>query len=437
MQTNDEQGFALFYSLLVTLVVGGIVAVVFATSITETRQSALELDFEDTVHVAEASAERLLQQLQADATIDSGVTGPGAGDHAAWAINEALRVDGAGAFVHDVIDVGEGESVALRPDDDDREFIFGVGFVPSRDAVVAGVEDAYTRVVRVQVAFTPSAFSAQDALLAGGSLKMNGSFDIGGTSGSVHTNGALQVSGTSGEVAQGITYTGTCAMSPCTGTADAPISGPLDPKPVPEVNILNTWATPEAKQVATEGDWYDYCSGTWYQRGPLDAAPCTGTVMGSFPAWWPWAGTTFTGNDTGVSSIDGVFFFRDDVDLDIKRPNGSMSVLTGGDMIVGPSASAPSIDGRLTGIFLLADGDITMRANLTALELDTPAVVMSNQSLRFIGNPDTTNIAFIARDELNAGTTYSGTGDVVYNGGALPNFGGGGVPLVVQWDEVR
>lgn len=436
---SGEDGVALFYVLLVTLVVGGIVAVVIASAMTENKQAALELDFEDTVHIAEAGAEALLQELKEDNEFNSGVAGPGAGDPATWAVNEALREDGSG-YVHDKIDLGEGEVVALRPNDDDAEFIYGVGFTPSREAYDDGLGDPYVRVVRVQVAFTPSAFAADNALLAGGNLKMSGNFDIRGANGSVHSNGALDINGSSGFVEDGVTYSGSCKQDPCDGTSDVPVSGPRDPEPVPEVDILETWDTRPAELAAAAGEFYDYCSGVWYQRGESDPAPCTGTQLGTagnpFPADWPWMGTTFEGVD-GASGVTGTYFFRDDVDLDVKRPNGSVTFITGGDISIGPSANAPTLDGHLPGIFMLAEGDILLKANFDAAELQTPAVIMANGTLTFAGNPDTVNVAFIAVDELKSGSEYKGTGTVRYDGGALPDFGGGGVPVVVQWDEIR
>lgn len=436
---HREEGVALFYALLVTLIVGGIVAVVFATAITENRQAALELDFEDTVHVAEAGAEQLLQELAEDSSFNSGVAGPGAGDPAQWAVTEALRKDAGGNFIHnDPLDLGEGESIALRPNDDDAEFIYGVGFTPSRQAFDDGIGDPYVRVVRVQVAFTPSAFAADVALLAGGNLKMSGNFDISGTNGAVHTNGAIEIAGSSGSVSKGVSYSGSCTKG-CSGSGSVAVSGPVDPEPVPEVDILDTWNTNAARVAAAAGEWYDHCAGVWYQRNELDTAPCQGDQLGGtvpFPADWPWAGTSFEGVDGG-SSVTGTYFFRDDVDLDVKRPNGSITFITGGDITVGPSANAPTLDGHLPGIFMLADGDINLKANFDAAELDSPAVIMSNKTLVFNGNPDTVNVAFIARDELRAGSTYKGTGTVMYDGGALPDFGGGGFPVVVQWDEVR
>ena len=149
---HGQEGIALFYALLVVLVVGGIIAVTMAAATTELNQSAFELDFEDTVHVAEAGVESTLQQLPEDNDYTN-VAGPAAGaDENAWAIAAATKQTG-GTYDLPAIDTGEGDAVGIRPMGTNTEYVYGVGFTPSRDAFVNGVGDPYARVVRVQVGF--------------------------------------------------------------------------------------------------------------------------------------------------------------------------------------------------------------------------------------------------------------------------------------------
>lgn len=432
-----DDGFAMVYALLVVLVVSGIVGIVFATAKSEQDQAAFELDFEDTVHVAEAGAEVFLQRLANNPDDTSGIDGPTATGQgpAAWALAVATAQEASGAYLLDPVEpliaLGEGEAVAIRPSGADANFIYGVGFTPSREAYVNGIGSAYARVVRVQVAFSSRRFSGESALLSGGNLTMNGGFLITGDRGSVHSNGGLKVNGVSGVAEEGISYSGTCTSLLCLGTVVARITGPVAAVPIPEVDPGNVWGTDDALELAAEGLWFDYCAGLWFQRAASDLSPCSGVAMSSPPATW--IGTSFA----GTSTARGVYFFRDEVDVDISRPNGSITIVTDGDITIGPSASQPSLDGLYPGLFLLAGGDITLQANLLATELQRPALVFANGSMTFIGNPITDNISFVARDSLGFGTTFSGTGIINYDGGAIPDLGENGEPIVVQWDEVR
>lgn len=426
---DDESGVALFYSLLVAVVVAGIVAVVFATTLTESDQARFELNFEDTIHVAEAGAEVYLARLTEDADLTSAVDGPETTgeDPSTWALRVATQQTVPGTFDFDVIDTGEGETVALRPQGDDAEYVYGVGFTPSRDAFLADTGEPYARVVRVQVAFSPSDFEGDFALLAGGNVTMSGNYKVYGDAGAVHTNGAISRNG-SGTVERGISYSGSCTKG-CNST----VTGPVDSVPIERVDVRDTWGTDDAITVAGEGDWYDYCSGVWRQRAPGDTAPCQGTVV-SAPSGW--GGTTY--NNPATPS-DHVYYFAGGEDLDVKKLDGNITIITDGSIDVGPSANLPPFDARYPGLLLLAGGDIEIGGNSDSFAATNPALVFANGNIELSGTMQTNEVAFVARDSTNIGTSYKGggSGSVTYNGGAIADLGGDGYPIVLQWDEVR
>lgn len=432
---NDEDGIALFYALLVTLVVGGLVAIVFATAIGEQRQAAFELDFEDTIHVAEAGAEIYLGRLVDDNELNSGVDGPDAlgVDPADWAVDEATRKVG-GAYVHPAVPSAEGETVAIRPTGEDAEFVYGVGFTPSRDAYVNGIGEPYVRVVRVQVAFAPNIYDPQHAMLTGGNLKLAGNYKIEGSNGAVHTNGAIEITGSSGTASGGVSYSGSCTK----GCGQA--SGPVAPEEIQALKLEDFWDSPEAEVVTAENDFYEYCSGTWYRRSIAANAPCdgTGTVVGpGNPSIQPWSGTSY---NNPAAPTDGVFYFNGDVDVDVKSPTGKLSIFTGGDIAIGPSSNTAPPDARYPGWYLFAEGSITIGGNAASGSFATakPAVVWANKTIDLKGTLETNEIAFVAIDDASIGSSYAGGGNgrIRFNGNASIVVPGEKVPLVVQWDEI-
>lgn len=452
-RSTSEQGVALFYALLVTLVVGGIVAVIFARTITEQRQSAFELDFEDTVHVAEAGAEVYMGRLAEDNSVTSEVDGkevegPEAvgQDPATWAIEEATRKSDGLTYDHDKVTLAGGETVALRPSGEDNEFIYGVGFVPTREAyeahIATGAGEAYARVVRVQVAFAPNTFQPDHAMLTGGNLDLSGGYEIYGSSGSVHTNGAIAIDGSSGTADSGISYSGSCNK----GCDQA--SGPVAEEPIQELDIEDFWSSPEAIEITGAGDWYDYCAGTWYKRSLNDDYPCHGTngpVGSTDPNIEPWTGLNY--NNPLVDS-DAVYYFHDEDrdsdagndNIEVKQPSGELTFITAGTVDIGPTADADPPTARYPGWFIVAEDDVTVGGNASSgsFETDDSSIVWSNKTITLSGTIETKEVAFVAVDDASIGSSYKGGGggSITYNGDAFGTIPGEKVPIVVQWDEI-
>lgn len=421
---SGEEGIALFYALVVALLVAGIIAVTLAAAQSELRQSAFELDFEDTVHIAEAGVEAKLQQLPADNDYTDPVPGPTPGqDEWDWAV-AAATAQTAGSYDLPAIDTGEGETVGIRPTGTNTEFVYGVGFTPSRDAYVNGIGEPYARVVRVQVAFTSTVVPGEDAVKTDGSITIrSNAYEIRGTKGSLHSNGAIDISNDNTD--EGITYSGSCNAA-CVGT------GPIDPKPVPLLEIEDPWGTDDAIAVAAAGDWYDYCSGIWYQRGAGDLAPCTGTNVGALPEW---SGLTLT----QASNLNRVYWIDDPGTVSISKVSGPGTVIARGDIDVGPSANVPAMTPRYPGLWLFTEGDLDIGGNADAASAATPAIAYARGTLTLRGTMNTNGIAYIAKDANLLGSAYQGGGNGVirYDGGAAADLGGDGTPLVLRWEEIR
>lgn len=442
---QDESGVTLVYALLVALVVGAVVAVTFAFAFGEQRQAAFELDFEDTIHTAEAGVETALQELADDSdwtAVDTGgtaVSGPSVlQDRYDWAIAEATAQTG-GVYDLPAIDTGEGETVAIRPADTDTEWVYGVGFTPTRDAFVNGTGESFARVVRTQVSFSPTTFNGEFAVLVGGNINItSNAYKISGNNGSLHSNGAINIS--KDNVDETISFSGSCTGSQCPDN-NASVQGPVDPITIPSIFAIDVWETAEAQSIAGVGDWYDYCDGTgaytgasgtgWYQRDAADTQPCQGTSVGS-----PFgiSGTSLN----NVSNPGAVFYFDTTAAVDVKKVSGEATIIALGDIDQGPSASSPALEPRYPGLLFVTEGNLDIGGNAETTGA-TPGLAYARGNLTLRGTANSTGIAYVARDAANIESQYlgGGNGEVNYNGGASTNLGGDGDPIVLRWEELQ
>ena len=445
VEPHGEEGIALFYALLVAIVVAGIVTVVAVTSMGEVRQSAFELDFEDTLHVAEGGLEVALQELDGSSqytTIGADgtpVLGPGSSeDTFEWAVNAATATSSTSPSGYNLpaIGFGEGEAVAIRPEGRDANYVYGVGFTPSRDAYP---ENAYVRVVRSRVGFTDTEVDGEFAILAGQELAGgSGAYGVGGLNGSIHTNGTLSlkqdyVSGT-------ISFSDPAG---CTGDVCPPddehVIGPVPPASVPSSTIDDIWKRPAARQVAEEGTWYDYCDGTgrhtgnqgkgWYIRdADNDDAPCTGQWLTGSVEPDGWNGLDLKDvNDTGA-----VYWIDSTSEVTVTKASWRLSVMALGNIRFSTSANAPGMRARYPGLLMYSEGDVDVGGNATSVDPDG-SIIYAGGDLTLRGTTSSVGISYVAQGTA----TVSGTAQVSYDGNARADIGGDGDPLFLGWEEVH
>lgn len=441
---SAEDGVAMFYALLVVLVVGGVVAVVMATSMGELRQSAAELDFEDSLHLAEAGLEITLQRLNEDsayATVGEDgalVLGPTSVEEPFdWAVEAATEPNASSPSGYNLpaVDFGEGEAVAIRPSGTHANYAYGIGFHPSRDAYADGHPEAYTRVVRVQMGFSDTEVAGEFAVLAGVRISnTGGAYGVGGLNGSIHTNGELAL--THDNVDGTISYTGDCTGSVCAGDPD--VEGPVEEVTLPEKTIDDIWGTPDAEEIASDGDWFDYCDGTgrhtgvsgagWYQRGAGDDAPCSGTKLVSPSQPDGWSALNFS----SIKNPDAVYWIDSTSSVSVSHIDGPATVIAMGDIDFGPSGNDGGMSAKYPGLLLFSEGNVTVSGNNVASDPDG-AIVYAGGDVDLLGTTDSVNIAYIAVGEV----IVHGTAQVSYNGDAVADLGGDSEPLVLEWDEIR
>ena len=447
---DDESGVALLYAILVAIVIGGLVTVIVARTLTETRASDFEEEYEDAFHVAEAGAEVYLQQVAEDASINSGLTGPAEGSTAeqqrAWAVAQADAADPG-----DLVSIGDpvngGEAIALRPDTNFSNFIYAVGYKPNRAAFLAGQQNATQRVIAFQLGAVGGPFSGNFAVLTEGPLRFDGSaLEISGTLGAAHTNSQLTISGSGVEIQKGVSYSaddGTPKNAPICDVDAEPCLEKTARETLPEVAAENLY-----DKYGSLTPWYEFCAGTWRVKADTvcDGAAVTGAAATNLAGWWDVKNPTMTFTGTG-SNVDAVFYIADSggrrVILGDLVGGETFTIVTTGDLEItsnkvgGTNSKGEDIvvSPKIPGILVAADGDISMNGN-DKLVSDPEGFVAAGGSLSFGGTPFSEGVAWLATDEIDS-SKINGTGNIIYNGGANADFGDDPKLVLIAVRELR
>jgi hypothetical protein len=312
---RQDDGVALIYVLLASVIISGLVVVFMSRTLFETRSTARAAAWESAIHVGEAGAEALFGQINVegeafgskvvtrnpDGTFHEYDPDPTWTDaelrayEREWAMALALEDWEAGqaaGYDSRVIETDDGHAFGIRPKvpgaDEAWEIVFGVGFVPSIDH-----DDPTVRLVKMRI--NRYYFATDNALLSGGSIYLSGNASIlapGCSSATphfcdanVHANGDFRGGGSASEIQGTLSVTGTGADA--FTTVNGPGLNGEQEVPVPPIRALDFYNRPGAE---TE-DWYDLCrngaGNTPVVRSP-GSAPCTGEQI------WPAPDNTST-----------------------------------------------------------------------------------------------------------------------------------------------
>lgn len=207
---RDESGVALIAALLGVVVVSGVVIVLVATAVFQSRVTGRERQFETAVHAAEAATDDVI--VNVNLRLNHFTTYDGSGnsseahvylehdgvtytDEKAWA-----RAVGDDLSTQTVVTrTGFGEAVGIRPLDaaggDEMDLLFGVGYIPDREGALNG--QGQIRVLKLHI--QPGRFAPAQAFLVNGDLTLGGGAQTSGITGNVHANGDIFVEGQSGD----------------------------------------------------------------------------------------------------------------------------------------------------------------------------------------------------------------------------------------------
>lgn len=209
---RSEDGIALIFALAAVIVMGGLITVLLATSMTQTGFTRHERDWETSLHAAEAGIDQIVLRINetdgystnghlgtTEATYDPGTVS----DEFQYALETAADlVAAADASSTDDLDrsdviysTARSEFIGFRPVDpsgDPAMLIFGVGYVPSYD------DAQETRVV--QIRFDRPGFVPSFAILTQSDTIVGGSATVTGDSSNAHSNGDISDEGNSCDV---------------------------------------------------------------------------------------------------------------------------------------------------------------------------------------------------------------------------------------------
>lgn len=385
---------------------------------------------EQALHLAENGIDQTLARIAKNPDYANAADIPGGVAEKAWAMEQANAAPTERG--------PEGEYVAVKPPN--RNVVYGVSWIPNRAA------PRRTRVVKAE--YLLSAFNPVQALLVGGSLKLNGNPEVSGNAGNIHANGPIDWAGSpsaSGSVTTSGGFVGNKLPQP-PQSFDA--AGPL--VLIPEVNPLAEWYRSAA---ANLGSWYDLCD-DGKARLPDGAKPCAGTVVGttnfrnfkfSSPKW------TVSGN----AGSDGIYFaYKTNIvvsgnpgsdppgtpwktTLFAAPAEGTVcpNLQTGDIEISGNPAIVPFLD----GLTLMAGRDLKLNGNPSAASVSYSGLMMAKEQVDISGNPAIEG-AVIAEDACNTpGSPFSSSG---VGGNAKINYDGdlevkiGNIPRTTLWLEL-
>lgn len=335
---RDQTGVALVFALLAVIILGGLAIVFVSRAYTQQRVTGIEQRYETTIHVAEAGVDNLIAELNHDfelTTVDPTTgdahlydppTAPASSDpedEKAWAL-------GIAESNCTLVPTDVGEACAIRPvlsGNVPANFVFGVGFVPSRDTAQE------IRVVKVGIVL--GTFVPDKAILTDGDLNPF-NITICGEYRDVHSNGSIVVEGGADTVTQSgdnkcpadevgnsgdVTSAGTYTQN---GSPDiGPGSGQTGmTQTVPPVSALATYQKfldPNSEDFNTDyrDNWYNLCVNTSGQMevrrpaydagGALITDPCSSSGELLYPtttATSHFRGWRLVSETTGFSGID-------------------------------------------------------------------------------------------------------------------------------------
>lgn len=429
-----QDGIALPIVLLTVVVLGGILSVLFSTTVAEIRATAVQRDTESAIHAAEAAGDVVIAQLNENSDYTTGhVLDPALSPAAqrTWAVDQFTAARAAPTPPPTLVDTPRGEALGIRPTDaasNPLDVVFAVG-------EIAGPVAPELRVVRLSV---DQGFYAPDsALLTGCDLALGGSANVTGSSGSVHSNCDLSIGGSAG-ASGALTQSGPGVNPPVTGAA---------PQPVPSISARRLYD--QQRLTNPPAAWYDLCPDEMvHQQAAAGAAPCTGPLLSTVPGD-EYRGWRYQGGEWRRSgqALDGVYYvFQKSVRMTGTGSAGpvAMTVIVEGAPGMGGTGN---IDAGGNGVVtpywqdltFIADRDIAMSGSSGGGGSGLSGFIGAHEQIALGGSTAVVG-AVVAEDAPHTPTSpvpansVGGSASIVYDGGLQ-------VPLsstvrVTAWNEL-
>lgn len=263
---SPEDGASLPIVLLAVVILGGVVTMLFSTTVAEIRATAVQRDTESAIHAAEAAGDLVIAQLNENSDYTTGhVMDPtlSAAAQRTWAVDQFTAARSASPAPPTLVDTPRGEALGIRPKDAANtplDVIFAVG-------EIAGPVAPELRVVRM--GFDQGFYSPSNALLTGCDLTLGGSARVIGSSGNVHSNCGLAIGGS-------FSFSGSATQSG-PGSPTTPVTSAA-PQPVPSISARQLYD--QQRLANPPAGWYDLCPDERvHQQAAAGAVPCSGTAL--------------------------------------------------------------------------------------------------------------------------------------------------------------
>ena len=375
---RDTAGFAMPMTLIVTLIVGAVSALLAGLVIRSDAQTGDANRWEAAMHTAEAGGDLLLDQLNDDWSYTSvadadptSVTLPAGGfesDDAErdWALERFDELVESNSDL--VVRSTDGTGLAFRPEHDDGE--------PADHIYAVGRSDHHDDERIVKMGVSRASLEPDHAILAGCSEGQE--LSIQGTGGGddiidltddensdVHANCDLDLSGGNLSIQGDIT-----AVGAIDGDADGgDQTEGSDPIPVPDISARGYYD----RSADYEDNWFDLCPDGTIREPDAGMTPCEGSIITTVSnndtdRGWRWSQNQdeWSLEDTGDSYTEGVYYvYQASAEIDTEADSSAVgSVLveadederddTGHIEMVGNSG----LLGFMSDIVMIADGNI-------------------------------------------------------------------------------
>lgn len=450
--TTGDSGIGLILVIGISVVVFSLVATSLIIATSALRQSKNRTDFELALAAAEEGVDIAFARQQdafdngvstgyAIPNMDGAVLKPGATcvgpepdelsgtnelEQARTELMALAEVPGC------LQDGASGQFVVMRPAMTvNSGTIYAMGWSPAKDA-----SNAAERMLRVDYIFSP--YAPQHAILTGGNLHIGGSVVINVVDGAppvagVHTNADLTYNTGSLEVCGSVSGTGSVPSTQydntCLNQSQSPVQSPVVALPLIRPSSFYRRATTvsTAADAINQNLWFDLCpgSGTNFTirayHGSDPSTPCQGDILGDQNSPINWGvdydpsgisgGPTF---ELTNAARNGVFYAHH-ANLTTKQGGQAPAVPPRRTLIASQATECDETTGNIQydhfdmvdgpyvrNLFMLADSDLSVNANVQ------------------LGNPDTpVGGMFVAGDELYMNTSSNDGRGSCDRGGSL------------------
>lgn len=426
-RVRGEEGIAMVLVITISMLLLAASILAFAMATRSLSASQEHVRFEQRLHLAEQGIDQTLALIQANNAYVHQPPGFNGSLPIAQLDQAALDAFEAGTDADlDVQSARDGQYAVIKPAG--RNVVYSRAWIPSRAAA------SFTRTVKVE--YLLSTFAAQNAILTGGDLQIQGATIVGGNAGSVHSNGDIDFVGNSYSISEQVSATG--SISGNTSNVGGGTTAGADPQDIPPVEPRDIYTL---NRLTYSGEWWDLCSdGTVHQPG---STPCQGPLEPTFVVGNEFRGWDFNLHPTNgpvwsassdAGDYPGVYYvFGGSADIsggpgsDLDR--WATTIITEGAPIAGEPckknfgdifvSGSPKMTTKIDGLQLVAGRDLLLTGSSSGGGAGVEGLLAAQEQVELSGNvsigqppPSTVGGAVVAEDRCDTDSSPVHTNDI-------------------------